>query len=102
MKPSWTHLAVGLLLVGLAVAAAPKEDNKGKGIFAPLEKGQKVGLKETASGFEISVMAGVDLAHTIKEIGADYIVVEDVAGVTETRIPLFSIKAVKIVRLPKK
>jgi hypothetical protein len=35
-------------------------------------------------------------------VGQDYIVVEDIAGVAETRIPIYSVKSVKVTRLPRK
>lgn len=72
------------------------------GIFANLDKGQKVSLKETAHGFEIGVVPDVDLAFTITEIGPDYIVLEDVAKVAETRIPMYSIKSIKTVKFKGK
>lgn len=49
-----------------------------------------------------NVVPGVDLGHKVVEVGTDFIVVEDLVGVTETRIPIYSIKAVTITRLPKK
>lgn len=62
-----SHLAcvVLLLAVLLVAAAAPREDKAG-GVFAGLEKGQRVALKQTANGFEIGVLPGVDLAFTVK------------------------------------
>ena len=84
-----------------AIAAQPKENKVG--IFASLDKGQKVSLKETAQGFEIGVFPGVEqLGYTITEIGQDYIVLEDITGVSETRIPVYSIKTIKTIKLPAK
>lgn len=100
MNKSITFTFIGILLAVVAVAAAPQD--KKSSVFAPLEKGQKVALKETANGFEIGVMPGIDLGYTIKEVGQDFLVIEDIAGITETRIPIYSVKAVKITRLPKK
>lgn len=101
MKKTCASLTVLGLLLLLVAAAAPQAEKPG-GIFAALEKGSKVALKETAQGFEIGVFPGVELAFTVKEVGQDYIVVEDITGITETRIPIYSVKCVRITRLPKK
>ena len=71
------------------------------GFFAPLDKGQKVALKETASGFEIT-SSDFELGYTITDIGSDYIVVEDMAKVTETRIPIYSIRSIKTIKVKAK
>ena len=92
-------VGIGVLFVALTSGASAKEK---AGLFAPLEKGQKVSLKETPKGFEIAVVPGVELGFTITELGQDYIVLEDAADTTETRIPIFAIRFIKIIRLPKK
>lgn len=79
----------------------PREPQR-VGFFAPLEKGQKISLKETAHGFEITAISDVELGFTITEIGNDYIVVEDIAKVAETRIPVYSIRSIKTVKFKVK
>jgi hypothetical protein len=101
MKVSYVLSAICLFLC-LAISAAPRAENRAGGLFTPLKKGAKITLKTTANGYEIGVVPGLDLGFTITEIGKDYIVLEDRAGVTETRIPVYSIRAIKITRLPKK
>ncbi len=98
MKLASVHL-VGMVV--LASSAAPKAEKAG-GLFAPLEKGQKVALKETAHGFEIGVVPGVDLGFTIKHISKDFIVLEDPADVTETRIPIYSNPSAEEIKRPFK
>jgi len=71
------------------------------GFFAPLDKGQKIALKETSHGFEITA-SDFDIGYTITEIGSDYIVVEDMAKVTETRIPIYSIRSIKTIKVKAK
>ncbi|MFO0822538.1 MAG: hypothetical protein U0792_05360 [Gemmataceae bacterium] len=93
-------LVVMALLALVAGVAAQKAEAK-KGVFASLEVGQQVSLKETASGYTIGVMPGIPLAHKVIEVGSDYIVLEDPAGVTQTRIPITSVKAVTVTKLPK-
>ena len=75
----WQAGVVVLILaaVGLAVAAAPKGEDRKPGLFAPLEVGQHVSLKERAGGYEIGVVPGVDLGQKVVEVAADYVVLED-------------------------
>jgi hypothetical protein len=93
--------AAGVLLLVLATAAAEAGDDKG-GIFAPLEEGQKVVLKEVGDRYQISVVPGLGTGHKIVEVGSDYIVLLDPAGVNEVRIPIYSVKSVTVTRLPRK
>jgi hypothetical protein len=103
MKLLGLSLAViAVLLVALAPAAAPKAEDKAPGVFAPLEKGSKVALKEVAGRYEINMIPGGAGSHTVAEIAGDLVVLVDPSGVTETRIPVYSIKAVTVTRLPKK
>lgn len=99
MKRVVAVLAV-VCVVAVLAAAVPKGERTG--VFAPLEKGQKVALKEVAGGYQITVMPGVELASKVIEVGADYVVLEDPAGVTQTRIPVYSTRAVVVTRVPAK
>lgn len=92
-------LAAVLALVVL-VAAAPNEQKK-PGVLSVLSVGQRVAVKEMGNGYQIGVMPGVDLGHTVKEVGADFLVVEDLTGVVETRIPLFAIRSVMVTRVER-
>ena len=47
----------------LGTAAAPQGGDRKPGLFAPPGAGQRVGLKERAGGYEISVVPGVPLAQ---------------------------------------
>lgn len=60
-----------------------------KGFLSALREGQGIVLRETAGRYEISLMEG---GHKVVEVGSDYVLVEDISGVTETRIPVYSIK----------
>lgn len=93
-------VAAAVLAVVVSVAAAPKAEAN-KGVFAPLEVGQQVGLKEGASGYTISVVPGVQLGQKVVEVGTDYVVLEDPTGTTQTRIPVTAVRAVVVTRLPK-
>lgn len=90
---------LGAILV--ALAAAPK-DEKHTGIFTLLEKGQTVSVKDVAGRYEIGLMPGVELPSKVVEVGADFVVLEDATGLVQTRIPIYSIRAVTVTKLPEK
>ncbi len=94
-------VAVGVVLVVLTTAAVGRGDDKG-GVFAPLEEGQKVVLKEAGDHYQITVVPGLETGHKVLEVGADYIVLLDPAGVNEVRIPIYSVKSVTVTRLRRK
>jgi len=89
------------VILAVGVSAAPKDEPKKKGLLAPLEVGQQVGLKEVSGMFTISVMADVPLGQKVIEVGADYLVVEDPTGTTQTRIPVTAIRSITVTKLPR-
>lgn len=97
-----TACMVGTILAALFVMAADPKPEKPKGVLSPLEKGQTVTLKEVGGRYEIGLVPGVELGHKIIEVGADFVVVEDVAGAVQTRIPLCSVRAVTVAWASKK
>ena len=82
---------------------SPCPDKPRQGFLLPLKKDQPVILKEIAGRFEISVMdvASTPLTHKVIEVETDHLVVEDIAGIIETRIPIFSIKSIVTIKLIK-
>ncbi len=94
-------LFVWVAVVLLVAGAEPKQE-KTAGVFAPLVKGKTVALKEVAGRYEISVIPKVELGHKVVEVGPEFLVLEDIAGTTETRIPVYSVRAVTVLRQPKK
>jgi len=100
MRAAILSLALlGAVLV--TIAAAPK-DEKHTGIFTPLEKGQTVSVKDVAGRYQIGVVPGLELAQKVIEVGPDFVVLEDASGLVQTRIPVYSIRAVTVTKLPKK
>ncbi len=93
-------LAVAALLLAIT-ATSHGQDKPPKDFLSALKEGQTIVLKENAGRYEITVMKDVRLGHTVIEVGPDFIVVEDVAKVTETRIPVYSIKAIVKIKVPK-
>ena len=86
---------------GLVTATTSGQDKPRKTFLSPLKEGQTVVVKEVAGRYEITLIKDVRLAHTVKEVGSDYVVVEDALGLTETRVPIYSIKAIIKVKVPK-
>jgi hypothetical protein len=73
---------------------------RGPGVLGVLSKGQAVNLKDSGGRYEIVVFAdgpGV-LPYTVIEVGSDYVVVRDIATINELHIPIYSVKAVNVVR----
>ena len=85
-----------LLLVAISIGGtfnvmAQGKAEKNKSFLSALKEGQSVVVKEVSGRFEINTIEG---PHKVIEIGTDYLVVKDIAGITETHIPIFSIKAI--------
>ena len=89
----------------LALASVPATGHgqeKGRKTFlSVLKEGQSVVVKEVAGRYEITLLKDVKLGRRVIEVGSDYVVVEDVAGVIETRIPVYSIKSIVKLKVPK-
>ena len=91
-------LCATLALACLSPAANGQEKGR-KGFLSILKEGQAVVLKEAAGRYEITLMEG---GHKVIEVGPDYVVVEDIAGVTETRISVYSIKSIARIKAARK
>ena len=87
-----------LALACLSPEASGQERGR-KGFLSVLKEGQGIVLKESAGRYEITLMDG---GHKVIEVGPDYVVVEDLAGVTETRISVYSIKSIARIKGPKR
>ena len=83
-------------------AQAPAE--KQRTFLSALKEGQQVSLKEAAGRYEISTLDGVPgvQGHKVIEVASDYVVIRDIAGVSESRIPVYSIKAIIRLKVPTK
>ena len=78
---------------------ASGQDKGRKGFLSVLKEGQGIVLKEATGRYEITLMEG---GHKIIEVGPDYIVAEDIAGVTEIRISVYSIKSIARIKVARK
>ena len=92
-------LIVGLITVGTALGAQDVE--KPRSMFSMLKVGQAVNLSDHGSAYSLRIFEedNVPLSHTVIEIGEDFIVVRDIAEVTDSIVPLYSIKAIERVRM---
>ena len=74
-----------------------------KGLFATLKPDQQIVLKEVGDRYEINVIELTNrLSYVVVEVGSNHVVVRDSVGFTETRIPVYSIKAIVTIKNLKK
>src|SRR5690348_8268488 len=103
MRRRWIVVVLGFgLLTGLWAVSGTKavEDRAGKGVLVGLRVGQPIVLKDLGLVYEVSTLGGaLPTGQEIVEVGADFLVVKDVAHV-ETRIPVTSIKAITRIVVP--
>jgi len=92
-----------LLLAGLLFVASGQAPAKPHGILTVLHAGQPVSLADADGGYQLNLFKdGPDvLGHKVVEVGSDFVVVEDIAGVQQLRIPVYSVKSVGITRIGK-
>ncbi|MEK6237425.1 MAG: hypothetical protein N2C14_22160 [Planctomycetales bacterium] len=92
-------LTITVAFVTTALIAQPHPQAVRHPLFAPLNIGTPISLKSVPGGYELVWLTTEPrgLSHTVVEVGADFIVVKD-GGLTETRIPVDSVLAVKVVR----
>jgi len=68
------------------------------GFLSVLNEGQRVVLEAADGHYQITLIDG---GHKVIEVGSDYVVVQDLVEITETRIPVYSIKSIARLRVPK-
>ncbi|MEO2036970.1 MAG: hypothetical protein ABGZ35_33265 [Planctomycetaceae bacterium] len=93
---NWMWIVV---LIAVATALGAQSAKNPKGVFSMIKLGQAVNLKDQGAAYSISFMEPeVPLGHTVVEIGEDYVVVRDIAGVKDVVVPVYSLKSVEKVR----
>ena len=93
---------LGVIVFGTTFAFSQRGGEcGGHGVLSVLSKGQAVTVKEVGGRYEIGVFAnGPDmLGYKVVDVGSDYVVVEDISQITELRIPIYSVKAVSILKV---
>lgn len=83
----------------LALPSHGQDKLQNKGFLSVLKEGQPIIAREVGGRYEIIYSDKVGASHKVLEVGTDYLVIEDVAGVIETRIPIYSIKSIVKLKL---
>jgi len=98
-------IPIVLILLGLTLSvAAQAPTEKRKTVLEVLKVGQKVAANEIQGRYEIQFLTGIDdvQQYTVKAIEADHLVIEDVTEVNRLFIPVYSISAIKRMKLAEK
>lgn len=87
---------IGLFLFFITAIAAitpgQQPSPQRRDFLSGLKVGQSVNVKEVSGRFVLSVIDdGPVLSHKVIEIGSDYVLLEDTVGVSEIRVPLYTI-----------
>ena len=102
MMKKWVAVASVAVLVLVVLNGVSKSGNDvtaRRRLFATLKVGQAVNLKDVGPVYEIGTFDdAMPLGYTVVEIDTDYIVLRDIAKVTETRIPIYAVKSVSHIR----
>lgn len=82
---------------------AQEKSTIGSGVFRALKVGQKVSLTDKGtSGIEIQLLNdGAIGTHTVIEVGATYIVLDDIVSVSRQWIPVTALRGVVWTRIPQ-
>ncbi len=102
-RPTFAVLQAAFIAIGTITVMGQTPDKPRLGFLSALKAGQSVTVKEVAGRFEIMIDDGLkDLSHKIIEVGPDLVAVEDIGGLIETRIPVYSIKSIVRLKVPQK
>lgn len=102
-----TAQRISMIVILLFVATLTASDQTAKEVeksfLSALKEGQSVSLKEVSGRYQISIFDGLPGAQSYKviEIGGDHVVIQDISGVAETHIPVFSISSIVRMKLPR-
>lgn len=100
-----TAFVVVPLVAGLVFVASGQAPAKPRGVLARLSPEMPVSLTDSPAGYEIGTFVGVPdmtLGYTVLEVGPDHVVLEDIAGIRQHRIPIYAIKGVVTTTLKPK
>ena len=103
MKKTIIALTLTAFLALGIFAASGQAPAQPRGVLSVLGPGQPVALKEANGRYEIGIFDNGPemLGYKVIEVGSDFLVVHDIAGISETRIPVYSIKAVITLKVGK-
>jgi hypothetical protein len=101
-RPVFALLLAAFITLGTLIVSAQGPEKPRQGFLSALKEGQSVSLKEVAGRSEITFDEAVpDISHKIVKIGPDSVAVEDIGGLIETTIPVYSIKSIVRLKVPK-
>ena len=101
-RPTFGLLMCAIVAVGVVTVSGQAPEKPSQGFLSALKVGQSVTMKEVAGRFTISFDDAVqDLSYKIVKIGPDFVTIEDLGGLTETTIPVYSIKSSVRFKVPK-
>jgi hypothetical protein len=89
-------------LLGIVVAVASGQAlAKERGVLSVLHVGQPITLKASESGYEINMLQNGPevLGHKVVEVGHNFVVVEDITGITAIHIPIYSVRSVTVTKI---
>jgi hypothetical protein len=104
MRRSLSGLLLATFVISCVINVSGQDpDKQRQGFLSVLKKDQQAILKEVAGRYDITLMEGVSgpLTHKVIEVDSDFIVVEDIAEVIQTRIPIYAIKSIVSIKTPK-
>jgi len=86
---------------GASVVGAEREAASKATFLEHLKPGQVVSVEAKDGRYELGVFPKQiqPRSHAVIDIGRDYLVVRDIANVTDTIIPVYSISCIKVLRL---
>ncbi len=101
-RPAFALFLAAFIAVGVITVSAQAPEKPRQSFLSALKEGQSARLKEVAGRFEITFDDAVtDLSHKIVKIGPDSVTIEDIGGLIETTIPIYSIKSIVRLKVPK-
>lgn len=102
-RPTFAVLLAAFIAIGTITVTGQTPDKPRLGFLSALKAGQSVAVKEVAGRFEIVIDDSLtELSHKIIEVGPDLVAVEDIGGLIETRIPVYSINSIVRLKVPQK
>ena len=93
--------AVAAIILGTSIAFSQRAERGRQGVLSVLTEGQAVSVSEVAGRYEISIFSNGPqmMGYNVIEAGQDYVILEDIAHVRESRVPIYSVKAVTVLKL---
>ena len=97
-----TILLAGSIVMAMSIGtAAPPAERKETTFLEHLTPGRAVSLTEKDGRYEVGLFPENfrPLGHKVIEIGPNYVVLRDFVGITDTIVPIYSLKAIKVLRV---